>query len=220
MATLSGMSLLSWLARQSETQQQTHRRPVSRIELDLGIGEVRLVAGQAGQVGVERRMTWSGPKPVLEERWSGETFRVEATCDQDSLIAACWVGYRLTVPPGVTVDARTSEGDITLRDLTGVLRLATATGTITGTGLRTADVGAGTRMGDIVLRFVRAPGSLRTNSEAGDIDLEVPESDGYALDIRGGVGEQNIGVRATADAANIISVRNTAGGVRVAYLGS
>ncbi|WP_049563546.1 DUF4097 family beta strand repeat-containing protein [Nonomuraea sp. SBT364] len=219
-AVLIGLSLWSWLARETATQRQTHQRAVSRITLDLGIGEVRLVPGEAGRVDIERRLTWSGPKPALQEQWSGDALRIQASCDEELLIAACWVSYTIRVPAGTAVDARTAEGDITLRDLTGALRLTTETGAITGTGLRAADVEADAVLGDIALRFVRAPLSLRADSEAGDIDVEVPEGDDYALDIRGGLGEPAVGVRATTGAANEISVRNTTGGIRVAYLGS
>jgi hypothetical protein len=217
---LTGMSVWSWLARQTETQRETHQRPVGRIELDLGIGEAQLVAGEPGRIDIERQLTWSGTKPTLDEQWDGDTFRVRANCDEDFGISACGVKYTIRVPSGTTVDARTSEGDITLSDLDGSLRLTTATGAITGTGLRAATVEAGTQMGDIGLKFVQAPGSLRTSSETGDIDLEVPEGTNYALDLGGGLGEQTVGVRATAYAANTISVRNSTGAIRVVYLGS
>lgn len=217
---LTGMSLWSWLARQSETQRDTHQRPISRIDLDLGIGEVNLVAGEPGRVDVERQLTWSSTKPTLIESWDGDTFRVKATCDEDFVIAACGVTYTIKVPPATTVDVRTSEGNIALRDLAGPLRLTTATGGITGTGLRAGTVEAGTQMGAIGLKFVQAPGSLRTSSETGDIDLEVPEGTNYALDLGGGLGEQTVGVRATPYAANTISVRNSTGAIRVVYLGS
>ncbi|MDX3100872.1 DUF4097 family beta strand repeat-containing protein [Nonomuraea angiospora] len=219
-AVLIGLSLWSWLARQSETQRQTHQRAAGRITLDLRIGEVRLVPGEAGRVDIERRLTWSGPKPALKEQWSGDTLGIQASCDEDLLIGACWVSYTIRVPAGTAVEARTAEGDITLRDLTGALRLTTETGAITGTGLRAADVEADAKLGNIALRFVQAPDSLRANSEAGNIDVEVPEGDDYALDIRGGLGEPEVGVRATAGAENNISVRNSTGGIRVAYLGS
>ncbi|MEU4574794.1 DUF4097 family beta strand repeat-containing protein [Nonomuraea sp. NPDC023979] len=219
-AVLIGLTLWSWLARQSETQRQTHQRPAARVTVDLRIGEVRLLPGEAGRVDVERRLTWSGPRPALTERWSGDTLGIQARCDEDLLIGACWVSYTIRVPAGTAVEARTAEGDITLRDLTGELRLATETGAITGTGLRAADVEVSAQLGDIALRFVRPPGSVRADSQAGNIDVEVPESDGYALDIRSGIGEPDVGVRATEGAKNNISVHNSTGGIRVAYLGS
>jgi hypothetical protein len=219
-AALTGMSLWSWLARQTETQQQTHQRAAGWISLDLRIGEVNLVPGQEGRIDIERRLTWSGPKPVLEEWWAGDTLQMRAHCDEELLIAACWVNYTIRIPPGTAVDARTSEGNITLRDLTGTLRLGTDTGAITGTGLRTGDVHADAQLGGIALRFVRPPASLRASSAAGDINVEIPEGGSYALDIHGGADEPNVGVRATANAANTIWVRNQTGGIRVAYLGS
>jgi hypothetical protein len=80
-----------------------------------------------------------------------------------------------------------SAGEVAVADPEGALRARAGSGKVTGTGLRStvADVEAG--RGDVVLGFQRAPEDVRAVAgEGGDVEVTVPDGDGYRVGARAG----------------------------------
>jgi hypothetical protein len=225
-------SRASELATDKETQHQTYDHAVTRVELDLDHGEVRLAAGEPGQVVVERRLEWSADRPAIEETWDGDTLRIRSRCGKAS---RCTVAYSVRVPAGVEIDARTlgsriearglagslrltgSSDDVTLTDTTGPVRVKTGSGAVTATGLRAGPVAVESDSGDIDLRFASPPGTLEATTRSGNVDVHLPGTDAYRVTVETARGDSAVSVRQNSAADHAIAVRTTRGDVTISY---
>lgn len=237
-ALVAGLAALwLWFADPDEaveTRSQTYTQAVDRIELNLAAGHITVVAGQSGQVAVERRLQWKRSKPTTSEEWSGDALRITATCPGDG--EDCAVDYTVRVPAGVAVSAQTGAGDMSVRDLTGQVRLdsgsghvtvdnttgdlsvVTAAGDITGSGLRSASTSVETEAGHVTLRFAAAPTTVRSISAAGDVAISVPQgTEGYLVRAETKAGDREVRVREDSSSTHTISASTESGHVTVGY---
>lgn len=216
-----------WLARQTETQDQTYPLSGTRVELDITDVDVRIVPGRAGEVAVERHLTWSYAKPKLDERWDGSSLRVTADCAAIPVGPRCDINYAVHLPPGTAVVARLRSGDLKLRGMTGDLDLSTGdgdlhvdsidgrlsvratSGDVTATGLRCNQVDVQTTTGDVRLRFTRAPERVEARTTTGDVRVAVPSDTTYRLRVDAPEGE--LAIDHTSDARRTITIRTDRG---------
>jgi hypothetical protein len=232
LGTTSLWSYASELAADRETQRETYDHPVTRVEIDLDAGAIRLAAGPSGQVVVERRLEWSGGKPTIEETWAGDTLRIRSRCGEATGGREhCSVGYTVRVPAGgVVVASRIeargltgnlrltgSSGVVRLTDTTGQVRVRTGSGAVTATGLRAGPVEIQTSAGDVDLRFAAAPENLTATTGVGDVDIAVPGTDAYRVTVESSSGDHEVSVRQDSSAPHTIAVRTTRGDVKIGY---
>jgi DUF4097 and DUF4098 domain-containing protein YvlB len=175
LATLSGC--LTAASREEVTETETRRFDVSTettLAVDNVTGPVTVEATDGGQVTVDIERT--GTERALDDvtvsttRASGR-LEVETEADGSGLEAAdaATVALRVACPGDVAVDhVATTNGDVTTRDVAGMVSLRTTNGAIDASGHET--------VGDVTT----------TN---GDIDVTVPaiESDTEIESTNGGV---------------------------------
>lgn len=232
-----GLSVAGWLGFRSEIQDHTYRQQVTRILLDVATGDLTLTPGEAGTVAVRRRLFWSYTRPTIHEEWDGSTLRVTARCPVlVSVGPGCGVDYTLAVPDNVVVEARTSTGNISTRQVLGDLRLTastgnitvvdaagrlslhTSTGDITASGrLTAAEVEATTSTGDVHIRFAEPPRTVTASASTGDIRVLVPAGEAYRVRAAASTGDVRVGVRRNDEAARSLLVRTSTGDVDIAY---
>ncbi len=231
------LNAVTWLARQSETQTQTYRQPVSRIVLDLDTGDLTVTPSGDDTVTVQRHLRWTLAKPTIEETWDGGTLRIRVRCAQFqfAINSLCGVDYVLQVPKGVDVEAHSDTGDTTVRDVEGSLRLTTDTGDIdvsntpgtlwvrtdTGdvraSGLASSEVDVATDTGDVVLRFTRPPSRVQVATDTGDVSVAVPRGDAYRVQTSTDIGSKNIRILQDVTASRTIIARTDVGDVDLFY---
>ncbi|GAA2365205.1 hypothetical protein GCM10010404_19520 [Nonomuraea africana] len=89
-------------SRSTETTVSVYRIATTELFVDMK-GEVDVkvvpVAGGAGRLTIERRLTWSDGGRNHSESWNGKWLRAEVSCAATN----CGGLYTLTVPEGVTV---------------------------------------------------------------------------------------------------------------------
>jgi hypothetical protein len=222
----------SELAAEKQTQHQTYDRAVTRVELDLDDGAIRLAAGRPGQVVIERRLEWSTARPRIEETWDDDTLRIRSRCGE---AVRCTVAYSLRVPADVEIDARAvvgpiearglsgglhltgSSDDVTLTDTTGPVRVTTSSGAITATGLRAGPVEIEADSGDVDLRFASPPRTITATTGPGNVDITVPGTDAYRVTVETSRGDSEVRVRQDSTAEHAITVRTTRGDVGIGY---
>lgn len=219
--TGTAVSALASYSR-TETQTHTYSGDATRISVDAeqSGGDITLMRGSAGQIRVERRLHWSSKKPRIDERWDGSTFSTSGHCGSHSGMfgASCDVAYTIWVPDGAAVTARSSAGDLRAMGLRGDLSLTTSAGELRVAGvqgrlwLRTdaGDVSAEnltspqanvySSAGDVHLSFAAAPSLVDTETEAGDVSIEVPNG-AYA-------------VRSTTNQSSHVNVTEDSGSAR------
>jgi len=238
LATANVWSAAGGLVADTETQHETYRHAVSRVELDLDDGAIVLSRGDDDRVEIQRRLEWLGRRPTIRETWAGDTLTITVRCANRSTLGTrprCAVAYTMRVPAGVEVDARTvasridvrdlggslrltgSSGDVTVSGTTGPLRVRTSSGGITVTGARTGRAEIQATSGDIELRFAAPPETLTVTTGAGNVDVAVPGDDAYDVTVRTARGEKDISVRHESAAARSIGVTTSRGDVRIRY---
>ncbi|MER5322570.1 hypothetical protein [Streptosporangium roseum] len=202
---------------------------------------VSIVAGKAGQISMRRELVWSeggpgfsGGKPNLSEMWNGRTLQVSVGCPEEvrPRESPCHADYTLTLPPATDAEASTHFGTVSARGVQGDLRLSTGSGEVTvadaggalwaragsgkvtGTGLRSAVADVEVGRGDAVLGFRRAPEDVRAViGEGGDVEITVPDGDGYRVDAR--AGRSVVEVRRDQEASRRITALAPEGELRI-----
>jgi hypothetical protein len=221
-----------------EDQDQSYTQPIDVIQLDLGNGDIRIASGEDGKISVERKLRWDTNKPKVKERWQGRTLKISNGCAKAS--RNCSVDYRIKVPAGVRVVAKTgagdiavtgvhgaqdlhsSSGDLRVDDAEGSVKMETDNGSITGTDLAADQVKAQTSAGDVNLVITSVPKSVTASSSAGDVDLRVPRagagSAGYNVQASTGAGSKDVGIESSPAGTHKIVVKTTKGDINVRYL--
>jgi hypothetical protein len=189
--------------------------PVTRIELDIEQGDVKLVPGTGTDVVVERTLTWRVGRPLVGTDPDGSTLRITATCPSSvPLIERCWTSHRIEVPVGVDVEVRTGAGSVTAVGLDGWLHLVTARGRVTGEDLEVADLLAETHGGPISVVFSEPPSRVVLASGGGDVDVAMPGGP-YDLDVSAAGGELTVAVDTERLAEAMITVASDGGSVTI-----
>ncbi|HEU5024004.1 MAG TPA: DUF4097 family beta strand repeat-containing protein [Spirillospora sp.] len=201
-----------WRTR-TETQHRGFAHAVGRVDLDLSTGDIVVVPGPPGRLDVQRKIKWSGSRPVFTERFAGEVFQAGDRCPHG---AECSITYTVTVPASAGVTARTRAGDVTVRNVSGALSLTTTAGDVTGSGLA-GPVTARTRAGNVSLGFGRAPAQAGAWTEAGQVTVTVPRGQDYLVQATAAEGGTSVQVPQSPSAAHRIVAHSSAGDVRIAY---
>jgi hypothetical protein len=235
---LGGVALWSWLAGENtvsvKDEFRTYQHAVSRVELDLFSGQVAVAAGRSDQVVVERRLQWKGTQPTYKEEWRGDVLRITVECPGDH--ESCGIDYTLRVPAGVSLGAHSGSGDMTVRDLTGEVRLDTGSGEVTihnvsgklwirsgagdveATRLRSQDTDIDTGSGRVDLRYLDPVSTARVVTGSGEIRVSVPDGgfeDGYNVRADTGSGKREVGVRVDSASRRTITVSTGSGDITV-----
>ncbi len=225
----------------TEAQQQTYHQPVSDVDLELNDSSVTLVSGPAGGVGVQRQLTWSRAKPVVQERLVGRTLQIRVDCPRTFPVRTeqCRVDYALEVPPGVAVRTTVVGGDIRAEGLTGALQLSTFGGDITvtgthgslwartdhgdivGTDLSGLDADVKSSRADIDLRFAVVPDHVQVDTKEGDVSVAVPVSgtgaDGYQVRAGTVAGRRDVDVPQDAAGRHAIIAYTVHGNITIRH---
>lgn len=186
---------------------------VSRVEIEVDAGDVRLVAGPSSSV--TRELRWTGSaKPVVEQRLDGDVLRVTARCSR-GVGDRCEADLTVTVPSAAAARTQVGAGDVTVEGLTGVLDLDTAAGDVRGTGIGPAEVRARSAGGDVELAVATAAPSVTAATTAGDVVVRVPAGPSYSVAARTTAGDVRVDVADTPGAAHRVDAASTAGDVTV-----
>jgi hypothetical protein len=237
---LSTLGVVGWLGYRSETQTQVYQQPITALKVKLGTGDLTLTPGSDNTVTVTRRLHWSFRKPTFEERWDGQQLTVTANCDGFVTPGVftpgpnCGVDYTLQVPAGISVQAVTDTGDITVRDLHGPLNLQTSTGDVSDSGasadltLRSdtgdvlatgtsAHVDASTDTGNVTLHLTAPPQAVSAQSDTGDVMITVPPGGVYKVQTSVDTGDANVTVTRNDTADRTITARTNTGDIGISY---
>lgn len=229
------LNLVALVGSQSSVDTHTYHAAVSRVDVAISSGDVRIRRGHDGQVTVRESLTWAFWQPPASQRVSGGTLSVRTRCGF-RVVARCQADYDVTVPAGVAVRVATSSGDVTVDRVLGSLTLGTSSGDIevhggrgallahTGsgsievTGSRAATVRTQTGSGDVALDFGQPPERVDAHTGSGDVRVLVPGHDRYRVDGHTGSGDRSVSVVQDPDADRSITATTGSGDVKVGYL--
>jgi hypothetical protein len=215
---LTGIALLLSLAActgGSTTDEIDYRIDESVTALVIGARAANVdIATGDGPVTVTEEHHYSEGKPNTAHRVEGTTLRLtESGCGDDD--ARCDVRYRIRMPAAMSLDITAQAGAVRVDGLAGVIHVATEAGAVEGRALTSDEVTVTTDAGATSLQFAEAPTLVSTTTSMGAVDLRVPRSTAYAVDVRTSVGPSSVNVDKDPASAHRIVVRTEFGAVSI-----
>jgi hypothetical protein len=166
--------------------------------VQLSDGNISIVKGPAGRIGVTRELDWSGAKPTIDEQWNGRALTVKPDCPS-GFTDSCAVNYTIAVPAGVALDLETDSGNITAG------------------GSQSPQTQASSDSGDIWLSFAGAPDSVYASSDSGNVTITVPRGGGYAVHPQADSGNTNVDIVQDPASPRSITAISDDGNIAVGY---
>jgi hypothetical protein len=217
--TLTPLALLLPLAACTEgsttTDQLAYRidERVTALVIGVRAAAVDVVTGD-GPVTVTEEHRYSQDKPTTAHRVDGATLRLtESGCRDDD--ARCEVHYRIQMPAAMSLDITAQAGAVKVDGVAGKIHVTTEAGAVEGRALTSDEVTVKTEVGATDLEFAEAPGLISTTTGLGSVDLRVPGTTAYAVDLNTKAGPDRVKVDKDASSANRIQVRTEAGAVSI-----
>jgi DUF4097 and DUF4098 domain-containing protein YvlB len=221
------------------TDTSVEHTDISEIRIEKGSGNVTVRSGAAGEVTIERTVSYHGNKPAKKHRVDGTVLVLPTGCGTE-----CSIAYVVTAPPDVTVTgengsgdvdvsgvgrvdvrvgsgdlkvskasesvtAEAGSGDITIEDVTTELRLTNGSGNITGRGLGGASITATAGSGDISAELGKAA-SVTATTGSGNIKIVVPDGP-YHVVSTVSPDDMKIGIKDTSGAPHTLTVSSKSG---------
>ena len=189
---------------------------VTALVIDARAASVDIVAGD-GPVTVTEEHRYSRTKPTTAHAVEGQTLRLtESGCGDDEL--RCDVDYRIRMPKAMSAEITAQAGRVKVDGLGGDLRVATQAGAVEGRALRSANATIETAAGAASLEFAAAPTLVRARTSAGAVELRVPGTVAYAVDVRTSVGAAVVDVDKNPASKHRIEVQTDVGAVKIERL--
>jgi hypothetical protein len=163
---------------ETDTHRETIPGKVDHVVIEAESGDIEVVPG-GRSVQVERTDRYAGESPDVSQTVEDGVLTLDAECD-GVFSVFCTVDYRVEVPEGVTVDARTYVGDVDVRVA------------------HKANVTARTHVGDIDVELPRGRYDVETDTAVGDADVEgVVDADKsrHIVEARADVGSVDVTAR-------------------------
>ncbi|HYP43576.1 MAG TPA: hypothetical protein VEQ66_00070 [Propionibacteriaceae bacterium] len=214
----SVLSLTACSGGPTTTDKLSYQMDQSLTALVIGAraASVDIVVGD-GPVTVTEEYRYSRGKPRTAHQVEGQRLRLtESGCGDDD--ARCDVTYTIRMPEAMSVDIAAEAGAVKLDGLAGNLRVTTEAAAVEGRGLTSDQVIIQTEAGAATLEFVEAPTLVRTTTALGGINLRLPGSTAYAVDVRSQVGASAVDVDRDPTSAHQIEVHTEVGGVKIERL--
>lgn len=167
---------------------------VTRVELHVDSGDVRIMGADGMQVSSSSR--WAFSKPQIHVERSGQVLRVTSECS--SWENACSVQWRLVVPAGVAVSIVSDVGDVSVSDVSAPLTIRADVGDLTILG-SAGPVDAQVDVGDLSVETTDPSASVAAIADTGDVQVTVPAEGFYAVTATTDVGKTTTQYPAAAD---------------------
>jgi DUF4097 and DUF4098 domain-containing protein YvlB len=233
----SATSVAGWTIGSTEkTNHEVIPGPVKTLTLDANSGDVTLVASDTDDVVVDSHARGQLHTPTLKVRPEGTHLTVTGGCPNISF-GDCSAEIIVRVPANTAVDVDAGSGDIHAQDLSGNVRLRSASGDvsaddlhgfsvqlksasgdITASHVRAGTVSARTASGDVTLQLSSVPEGVEARTNSGDVAVLVPPgSEMYRVDADTNSGDKTVGVATSSRASHAISAHTNSGDVVVDY---
>lgn len=198
--------------RDTVTSHYAFASSATVLVLDTESADVRVVAGDAGRLTVDRRASTAHGHRLAAPRLTGTTLQLPSDCHGSALgwLTFCSVSYTVHVPADLDLTVRTGSGDIDVDAITAsALTVKAGSGDLTFTDVTvpqaSATTGSGdvdlagqvgrdtvvdTGSGDVNVEFAQDPTTLRASTGSGDLTVVVPrDSTTYTVHQHTGSGD-------------------------------
>jgi DUF4097 and DUF4098 domain-containing protein YvlB len=218
------------------TERVNFSEPVTRVEVTVGAGDVKVRTAAAGQgTSVTSRTSSSFRTAHHSESVTNGVLAVKGTCRGSMVVSDfCSVNFEISVQAGTSVKVDTSSGDVSVLgtgapvtvltragdihlDRTGApARAKTNSGDVKGLLLAGGDVSAATNAGNVKLEFATSPTRVKASTNTGDVDVLVPNDQTvYRIDADVNVGDRRLDVPTASNAERVMILKSSAGDIHV-----
>lgn len=196
-------------------------------------GAIRLLPSADGKVHVTAKGHYTLERPSLHTSSTSAGVTVKGSGCSPFGVLVCGQDITIELPPGFTVVASSSGGDVRATGLsgplqlhssagdvhvdgsTGTLNVSSSAGDVKGTNLSSTQVSASSSAGDVSLRFAVVPNAVTATSSAGDVSVRVPGSVAYQVNPHSSSGDTRVTVRRDDASTHVITAGTSAGDVTV-----
>jgi hypothetical protein len=185
------------------------------FELDVGKGNVEILAGGRDEVQVRRiDRSLFGHEPTEQRTLKNGVLRISSRC-VELVIGSCTADYRVTVPESVSVTIAAKHGDVRLTAFRGSAQIVTGGGSIAVDAFCGFVLHATSRGGSIDVATICSPERLELRTDSGDVQAAVPPGR-YSIDADTNSGALAIrGLELADDAPWTIQALSSTGDVTV-----
>ncbi|MGZ4611065.1 MAG: DUF4097 family beta strand repeat-containing protein [Actinomycetes bacterium] len=155
LVAVGALALISLLTRSTEHRSATYAG-ITTLDVDLPFESLQVTSSDSSTVTMDRSYSWSLRKPHVAQHREGDRLFITSSGCGFSLGLGCTGKVRLVVPKDVTIRARASNSDLTLRHLTGDIDAATSNGSVETSGLSGGQVSLRTSNGHIDASALRS----------------------------------------------------------------
>ena len=208
--------MFGWLHHHPEELSYQIDQSVTALVIAARAASVAIVVGD-GPVIVTEQHRYSMSKPTTAHRVEGQTLRLtESGCGDDEL--RCDVEYRIRMPKAISAEITAQAGAVRVDGLAGDVHVTTEAGAVEGRALTSDEVIIKTEAGAASLEFAEAPTLVQTTTSMGAVEVRVPGTTAYAVDVKTSVGGSSVGVEQDPASAHRIEVQTELGAVKIERL--
>ncbi len=226
----NGFSIAPVSGRASDEWQRTYTlAPGASVEVVNVNGRIRVTRGTGSQVEIRaeriaKAATDEAAKELLgqvrlEETTGEKGVKIETKTPRWRGRGGVEVRYDVTVPDGMTVTVRTTNGGIDLDRVVGDVTAATVNGGVEGAGLA-GRVEASTTNGGIELEVTAVrDGGIRANTVNGGVSVVIPrdaQAEVVASVVNGGISLDNLALAEAVRNRRRLEGKLNGGGPRIA----
>jgi hypothetical protein len=169
---------------------------ISKVVVRDSESDIRIVGDpQAGEVSGHAVVQWKGKNGKRAELRQSLDDGV-LTLSKDCSSGGCGsIDITIRVPAAVAVQATSSNGEISVSDVTGAVNLSTTSGNLQGFNLGSGDASFKTTDGNVDASFQGAPARIRVNTTNGNVTLATDGKTAYYDSISCAECEQSLSNR-------------------------
>lgn len=201
------------LVRQTETVSFDWPAGTTRLEVTSAVGEVMVREDPSLTPSIELEKTWAFEVPSESIETSDGVTRVTLDCAR-AAITRCNGDWAVAVPPGTDVVVTTTAGDVDVEGVSGTLAVSNNVGDVRVSGTPTS-VDLRSNVGSVVAELDAAPDLVRVRTNVGDVDVNLPPGQSYAVQTRSDVDEVDTTVEVDPDSDHVVDLQTDLGTIRV-----
>ena len=191
--------------------------PLTALVIGAQAASVAIVVGDGPVAVTEERRSASG-KPATAHAVEGQTLRLTESGCQGDEDPRCGIRYTIRMPKAMSADITAEAGSVKVEGLAGNVRITTQAGAVEGRALTSDEVIVKTEAGATSLEFTQPPALVQTTTSLGAVDLRLPGTTSYAVDVRTEAGASTVDVDRDPASAHRITVRTEVGAVNIKRL--
>lgn len=190
---------------------------VTALDVRTPGGDIKVVAGDQDTIRVTEKLTYSGDKPKTEHTTSGGTLRLGAGegCAKEGEASKCKVDYTLEVPRALAAVLDSRGGNVQVTGLAGALEVKAGGGKVNADNLASKRLTVEANGGAISAGFASAPETVNINTHSGDVSVQVPSAEAYAVKATTNGGSEKVSVKTDPASTRKITLHTDGGNVQL-----